>query len=57
MQYCVHIVLYNTFAVIEVDTSKIRDRFGGMGWFKGVRMGKQCNYKLITDVTTYRYFF
>ncbi len=28
-----------------------------MGWFKGVRMGKQCNYKLITDVTTYRYFF
>jgi len=40
----------NTFAVIEVDTGKIRDRFGGMGIFKGgLRGNERVNSVIISE--------
>ncbi len=33
--YCVHIALQNAFAVLRWDTGKVKDRFGGIGRFKG----------------------
>ncbi len=50
--YCVHTVLQNTIAAIEVDTGKVRDRFGGMGRFKGGLMCKGWVNSVIINVIT-----
>ncbi len=51
--YCVHIVLQNTSAAIEVGCGFVRDGFGGMAWFKG---GLSCK-RWVNSVITCRYFF
>ncbi len=54
--YCKTLLL-----LLRWDAGKVRDMFGGMGRFKG---GLRCEgwvnsviINVITDVTTYRYFF
>ncbi len=51
--YCGHVVLQNTFAAIEVDTGKVRDRFGDMGRFKGRLRCKGWVNSVIMNVITY----
>ncbi len=33
--YCAHFVLHTLLLVLRWDTGMVRDRFGGMGGFKG----------------------
>ncbi len=50
--YCVHIVLQNTFAAIELGYEyKDRDIFGGMGRFKLLRCKGFVNSVIINVIT------
>ncbi len=52
--YCVHIVLKNTFAVIEVGYGLVRGRFGGMGKLKG---GLRCKVWVNSVIINVRFHF
>jgi len=53
--YCVHTVLQNTFAAIEVDMGKVSDRFGGLRFKGGLRCNGWINSVIINVITEINY--